>query len=343
VLELSQNKYRLTYNSTRNFKQPNETLSEQQRQLLEEPLKLLNPVYVTLTENLRQSTGLLEPQTKQMMVSSANRLTERFNESLIIQTTARQALLGRKLELIEKARKLIETFGLDTKLPSGQLKDDTFGYLAAINGTWNGPFEIYTGFGASSGSLGELISYQGRRRLAEFSGRCNRMQASLGELRPMPLQESQMLEIFQPSFCRLLHLEPVGVRKLREGQAIGYRLAERDFLSAQNNPDNQCFCINGTGDNYCSLNGAIELAPCAYFSPILLTTSSIQLDDRITNSVANWSPELVDSSIEGGQFEFGSLEPNSSQTLILKRLGVPAQVDLTLTLFMKVVRDPQFR
>lgn len=275
---------------------------------------------------------------------------EKFNETLFLNLTARQALLGRHVPFLSKVKKMIATFGLDINLPE-VLDGDIFGYLALQNNTNSGPFEIYTGYQASMPALGDLISYKGKRRGTEFQGKCNRIQTSIGELRPMPIMSDQILEIWQPQLCRILRLQPNKEKLMREGMAIAYSFAEKDFMSGLDNPDNSCYCINRTTtmsqannnnnnliDNYCSLNGALELAPCSYYSPILLTVNNIEPDQRITDSIGNWEPEMRDS-----QVELLKGPDKMSQFLILKRIGVPISGDITLTLFMKVVRDPSFK
>lgn len=334
IIELSPNKLRLIYNSTRYlYLNESESLEGQ----LDEPLRLLNPIYVSLMEAVREQTGKLEQSQRTMLVGSANRLAERTNETLIIRGTPRSALLGRKVHLMEKARKMVEAFGIDAKFPPAP-PGDIFGFVAVANATWSGPMEIYTGYQVSMPALGNIISYQGKRRLPEYQGKCSRLQASAGELRPMPLDPSQELEIFMPNFCRIVHLVPTGTRKMREGTGISYIINPDDLLSADSNPDNRCYCVNGTSDNYCSLNGVIELAPCTYYSPMVVSVGGIEPDSRVKNSIADWDPELISTDLE-------ILPPqdSSAQLTLLKRIGVPVKADITMTLFMKVTRDPNFR
>lgn len=329
---MSQNKFRITYNSTRHIH-----LDESSSANLDEPLVLLNPVFASLVTGAREMIRDQDAQTKQMMLSSVARMAERFNESLFMNSTARVALLGRRLLIVEKLIKMAETFGFEVELPT-VARTKQFGYVSVMNGTWDGPFEMYTGYQASMNSLGDIISYQGRKRLTEFQGKCNRLQASAGELRPMPVHENQTLEMFQPRFCRIIHLIPTGTRKLKEGLAISYELAADDFMSAQTNPDNRCFCSNKTLNSYCSLNGALEVGPCSYHSPVVVTASNIKPDERITGSVLNWDPDML-----RGDMDLVPKSDDRNQILVLKRLGLPVQGDITLTLFMRITRDTTFR
>lgn len=304
---------------------------------IDDNLTVLNAAYATMVEASRELASKVDQQTNQMLIASSNRLAEKFNETLILNITARQALMGRKLVFVEKARRMIETFGIDQKLPN-VLDNDIFGYVALMNETKFGPYEIYTGYQASMSSLGDLISYQGKRRFSEYRGKCNRLQASAGELRPMPIMDGQILEMSVPGFCRIIRLVPTGLKKLREGMAISYTHHTGDFKNSTYNPDNECFCVNGTVDNYCSLNGAIELAPCSYYSPVVLTTNVIEPDPRITNSIADFESELLLSDVDSV-----AKADNQAQLLILKRIGIPVKADITYTMFGKVIKDPKFR
>lgn len=304
---------------------------------IDDNLTLLNAAFATIAEASRELASKGDEESNRMLFASSNRLTEKFNETLLLNITARQALLGRKLMFVQKARKMIETFGIDQKIPNIG-NNDTFGYVAILNNTLFGPYEIYTGYHESMSSLGDIISYQGKRRYSEYRGKCNRLQASAGELRPMPILDGQILEMSTPGFCRTVRLAPTGWRKLREGVAISYTHHINDFKNSSYNPDNECFCVNGTADNYCSLNGALEIAPCSYYSPIVVTTSIIEPDPRITTSIADFEPELLISDIDSVP-----KADSQAQLLILRRIGVPVKADLTYTLFAKVIRDPKFR
>lgn len=336
---MSANKFRITYNTTRHiYLDEMRDSAAAEAPSLDEPLVLLNPIFASLVASSREFSRDQDAQSKQMMLASLARIAERFNETLFMNSSARIALVGRRLPIIDKLLKMADTFGVDIQMPSLVPAGGLFGYVSVLNGTWEGPFEIYSGYGASMNSLGDIISYQGKKRLTEFQGKCNRLQTSAGELRPMPIGDNQTLEMFQPRFCRIVRLIPTGSRKLKEGLAISYELSPDDFASAQLNPDNRCYCLNGTLNSYCSLNGALELGPCSYYSPIAIVPSNIRPDERITGGILNWDPDML-----RGDVELVPRADDRAQILVLKRLGVPLQGDVTLTLFMRIIRDPAFK
>lgn len=347
IISISPNKFRITYNSTR-FMKLNASHSTDQ---LDRPITVMNPVYASILEGVRVNSRELDAQTRSIAFGSINKLTERYNESILARNvTARQALLGRAMPYVDKLAKIAQTFGLESRLPDLSASNGKYGYVSLSNATLTGPFEIYTGYQETARSLGELISYRGKRRLNYYDGKCNRLQTSVGELRPMPLDPERRLEMFQPGFCRILHLEPTGEHKLREGKAISYVISPDDFSSAVTNPDNRCFCVNSSGptsaqpnnpldDNHCSLEGVIDLGPCSFSAPIMVSLSSVQLDSRILNSLSSdFDPEVLN-----GEVQEIDMADDKSQIVVLKRIGLPIRADFTMTLFMRVVRDPAFR
>jgi len=355
VVELSQNKYRVTYNSTR-FSSLDETFGNS-AELLDEKLSLINPLYGAISEGVRAMTAEADAQQRNLMVSTLNKIMERFNETLVVRLTPREALVGIQMPIIKKLTKMAQTFGMEGgQIPDLGTRDGLFGYVAIRNGTWSGPFEIYTGYQETAKSMGELISYKGKRRLTYYEGKCNRLQASVGELRPMPIDPRQTLELFNPSSCRIVQLKPTGVQKMREGLAIGYVIAPESLASAEQNPDNRCYCTSKSSpsasslepsgsnmslmpvDDHCSLNGVIDLAPCSFNAPFLLATSSVPLDQRIMDTIKDFEAEMLRGDVDS------LVQPDDKvQLLILKRIGVPVHADITMTLLMKVLRDPAFR
>lgn len=334
---MSPNKYRLTYNATRHIKL-NDSFADSSGAPIDQPLSLLNIVYASLIAGAKENAKDMDAQTQAVLFGTVNKLAERYNETLMMKMSAREALLGRAAPIINRLRRIADTFGVEAQVPHVNPETNMFGVVTVMNGTWQGPFEIYTGYQATASSLGDLISYQGKRRLTYFSGRCNRLQTSAGELRPIPIGSEQVLEMYQPSFCRAIHLKPVGVRKLREGLAIGYVVAPDDLLAANLNPDNRCFCVNGTSDDYCSLSGVIQLAPCVNFAPLIVALNSVPLDRKMADSIQDFDEDLLRDDVDHLTH---AISP--AQFVVLRRLGLTIEADLTVTLFVKVERDARFR
>lgn len=329
IIELSSNKYRLTYNASRTFFHNESTFGKE-----DTPITILNPIIPPIIENIKATMGDMDAQSLKTTYTTIGKMITKYNETLLISTTPREILLGRKSLFFKKIGILARTFGVE--IPNNL--NGTFGFIAVQNGTMTGPYEIYTGYRETVGSLGELVSYQGRQRSNIFKGKCSKIQYSLGELRPSPLKINQTLDFYRPEFGRLLHWRPTGTRRSREGLLISYIFDENDLKSPMNDPERNCYCLNTSVDNYCSLDGVLEVAPVSQFAPILVHFNHVELDPRITDSIANWDDSLTNSNIEAEQ-EVDKL----AQFLVLKSLGLPIQLDFTVVLFMKVTREPMFK
>lgn len=332
IIDISKNNYRITYNSTRFFFPVNETIVGAH---FDEPINAINVILPSILDAVSEKVRFMDAQQGQMLAASSLKLAERFNETLIMRTTARELLLGRKSVFLQKAAKLAQAFS-DEPMAPGMRDDGLFGLITTQNNTLIGPYETYSGYGETVESLGNIISVQGKQRSPFYNGTCSKLQVSAGELRPFPLKLNQTLEMYRAEFGRIVHLKPTGFRKIKEGPAITYVFGEQDFTAPLGDPKRDCYCVNGTMDNYCSLNGVIEMGPAVNYAPLIFSTNVYDIDDKIKSSIGNWSPDLISSHVD-------SLPDSdiTNQFLILRQLGIPIKVDLTVTIFIKVARNPK--
>lgn len=331
IVEISKNNYRIAYNNTRIFKFNQSSVGDN----FDEPMYGLNALLPSVLDGVTERVKSMDAQQAMMLSMSAIKMAEKFNETLLLRTTPRELLLGRKSVFLQKALKLAQTFSGGESTPMDSLPTDgTFGLVKNQNDTLFGPIEVYSGHGETVDSLGNIIRVQGRQRSPYYSeGACSRIQVSAGELRPFPIALNQTLELYRPEFGRVLHLRPTGVHKIREGTGLSYVFDEADFKAPFGDPRRDCYCLNATVGNYCSLNGAIELGPAASYAPIIFTIPSVEPDPAIRQSIANWSPELFDNHVNS--------VPDSDKTchfLILRALGIPIKADFTAILYMRVAR-----
>ncbi len=92
--------------------------------------------------------------------SVLNAIIDANKESVFIRKQIRDLLFGYKVEMFETIDKMLEPlkiFGIKYQ----SLPNNTFGLLYNRNNTPEGPFEIYTGIGDDSQSLGQIISWKG--------------------------------------------------------------------------------------------------------------------------------------------------------------------------------------
>jgi len=92
--------------------------------------------------------------------SVLNAIIDANKESIFIRKQIRDLLFGYKIEMLETIDKMLEPlkiFGIKYQ----NLPNNTFGLLYNRNNTPEGPFEIYTGIGDDSQSLGQIVSWKG--------------------------------------------------------------------------------------------------------------------------------------------------------------------------------------
>ncbi|KAG9510679.1 Sensory neuron membrane protein 2, partial [Fragariocoptes setiger] len=300
IIGYSANKYRVFYNFTRYFK-----LVESESADLDEPLYVINPLYASASGAAPILARTASADMQPMIFVSLNRVADKFNESLIMKTTPRDALLGRKVKMLSAMKKMAATFDIDSPLTKKMPPNDTVGYIHIMNGTYSGPYEVYTGYGASRDLLGEVVSFEGRTEFPWWKGHCRQLQGSAGELRPMPINSTKRLGILVPQSCRLLQLEPVEVIERIEGRTIVYRFAQDSFRSATSNPMNRCFCVDDDpkGHDHCSLDGVLDLSQCSDGAPILLNMGGISIDQKIIDTFDGWRDHYNTGRVEfcGGE------------------------------------------
>jgi hypothetical protein len=92
--------------------------------------------------------------------SVLNAIIDANKESVFIRKRIRDLLFGYKVEMLEtidKMLKPLKMFGIQYQ----SLPNNMFGLLYNLNNTPEGPFEIYTGIGDDSQSLGQIVSWKG--------------------------------------------------------------------------------------------------------------------------------------------------------------------------------------
>lgn len=92
--------------------------------------------------------------------SVLNAIIDANKESVFIRKRIRDLLFGYKVEMLEtidKMLKPLKMFGIQYQ----SLPNNMFGLLHNRNNTHEGPFEIYTGIGDDSQSLGQIVSWKG--------------------------------------------------------------------------------------------------------------------------------------------------------------------------------------
>lgn len=91
-----------------------------------------------------------------------NRFIESHNQSLFINTTIRNLIYGYHIDMLDSAQntiKSLEKVGLYNLIPTYAFPNNSFGILLGRNGSYDGPYEMYTGLAGTKDLFGYYKSW----------------------------------------------------------------------------------------------------------------------------------------------------------------------------------------
>lgn len=104
--------------------------------------------------------------TGPVVFGTVNTLLASHGQGLFKAMTAREVLIGQKVNLLETINTLVkplERLGITGLLPDDPgLKESSFGILFGRNNSKDGPYEAWTGYGDSSPNYLKFISWKGQ-------------------------------------------------------------------------------------------------------------------------------------------------------------------------------------
>lgn len=218
-------------------------LDEQSSNDLDEKMWFINPIILSTMSTVRSMVIDRIPfqrVSEPIVFNAVNVLLDTFKERLFVRGTPRLLLEGRKVELLESLSNLAERFGLKSLLPPGP-PENTFGLAHAQNATVDN-MEIYAGLGSTKDKYAEVRRWRGRDRMVIWSGQCNVINGTNGELYKPFLVQGKRIKIFLKDFCRTFHLDPVSdIVTVQNGlKALEYELTKTLYQGVRNNPQNKC-------------------------------------------------------------------------------------------------------
>lgn len=307
---------------------------EDQSANFDERMWLINPIVPTTVRSVRSIVIDRVPFqrfTEPIVFNAVNALLENFNERLILRTSPREILNGRKVTLLESLSGLAARFNLESLLPT-RLPENTFGLAFVQNATVD-RIEIWTGVGQSREKFADVSKWKEKTKLSAWPGKCSSISGTNGELFKPLIEQNSTIRVFLGPLCRSFHLTPVGSEPVivQSGlRAFEFELNPTLFLGARSNPSNKCFCENPKSYD-CLLDGLLAMGPCFFDSPLFFSRGNLKnVDDRIRR--------LVD---------YKSLERDpvaEKQSLYLEPMtGVVLEANVTLMALFKVTRQAYIR
>lgn len=211
---------------------------------LDERFWILNPIIPSTLKSIKSMVldRIPFPRISEPIVfNTVNVLLDNFKERLIQKKTPRELLEGRKVELLESVEALADRFGLKSLVPPGP-PENTFGVAHFQNSTVD-TIEVYTGVGKTKEKYGDVYKWKDKDKMTFWSGKCNEISGTNGELYKPNIPKGKSLKIFLSQLCRTFYLDPVqaDLVTIQDGlKALEYELTPRLYLGAQNYPKNKC-------------------------------------------------------------------------------------------------------
>lgn len=297
----------------------------------DEKFYMLNPIVPGVLKQVRSMVIDRVPFqriTEPVVFNAVNVLLDNFNERLIVKTSARRLLDGRKVELLDSITNLASRFGLKSLVPPGP-PENTFGLVFVLNRTID-KIEIWTGYKATE-KFGDMSKWRGKQKMNIWSSnKCNAIEGTNGELFKPFIPKGKPLKIFLYPLCRSFYLDPVEEVTLSNNMvALEYELSQRLYQGARSNPGNKCYCSD-TRTYDCQFDGLMSMGPCFFDSPIYFARGNLKgVDRRIRN--------LVDTDTVGKEI-------SEKQSFYLdSTTGSLLAANLTFVAVFKFVKQPYMR
>ncbi|XP_066983002.1 lysosome membrane protein 2-like isoform X2 [Macrobrachium rosenbergii] len=145
-----------------------------------------------------------------------------------------------------------------------------FGFFYPKNNTDDHPYEVKTGAKGLDDYL-RIVKWNGNKSLSYWNDNyCDMINGTDGTQFPPQVSKDQALYIYTSELCRSLYLtyeKEIDVHGVTTYRFIPPKDALEDPMV---NPDNQCFCYPNI--SYCLHASMLNMAPCAFDAPIVLST-----------------------------------------------------------------------
>jgi hypothetical protein len=309
-------------------------LDEENSANMDEKMWLINPVLLSAVRMVQSTvidrmpfSRLAEP----LIFNVLNMAFDDFKERLILYTTPRKMLMGRRISIFDQISSLGIRFGMRTLLPG-----NIFGLVLGQNKTTYSA-EIWTGVGKTKERFADVAKYKGRDRMDVWrSGRCNKIVGTNGELyKPFP-KKGKRIKVFIGGLCRSITLDPTSNDTVTTGSGIKayeYEISKRMYLGARSNPANECFCEDHRTYD-CQYDGLLSMGPCYSGAPLYFAQGNFKDVDPKIRDLVNWR-SMLNSNKTSDKLSL----PDKQYVRMDPITGVVLEYEMTMMALFKVVRQ----
>uniref|UniRef100_A0A672GN56 Platelet glycoprotein 4 n=1 Tax=Salarias fasciatus TaxID=181472 RepID=A0A672GN56_SALFA len=191
------------------------------------------------------------------------------------------------------------------------LLKSTLGLFAPYNGTFDGPYNVFTGKDDIS-KVGIIDRWKGEQtfHVAVFFSDASAFAPGLDKKKP--------LYFFSSDICRSVSASYERSYSLKDIEVYRYGLLPSTLASPIDNPDNRCFCRNFKTTKNCTMAGVLDLSSCQEGRPIYMSLPHfLHGSPSLLTDVLGLSPN------EEHHSTYLDVEPNTGFTLkFAKRIQV---------------------
>ncbi|CAN9508191.1 unnamed protein product [Ophioblennius macclurei] len=198
------------------------------------------------------------------------------------------------------------------------LLKSTLGLFAPYNGTYDGPYNVFTGKDDIA-KVGIIDRWKGEEKLSFWNDTyCDMINGTDASSFAPFVDKKTPLYFFSSDICRSVSASYERSYNLRGIEVYRYGLLPSTLASPIHNPDNRCFCRNFKSTKNCTLAGVLDLSSCQEGRPIYMSLPHFLHGSKsLLKDVYGLSPNEEEHST------YLDVEPNTGFTLkFAKRIQV---------------------
>ncbi|XP_032088063.1 platelet glycoprotein 4-like [Thamnophis elegans] len=148
--------------------------------------------------------------------------------------------------------------------------DTVVGLFYPYNGTFDGPYRIYSGKDDIN-KKGIIVTFNNSRTLQYWKGYCGMLNGTDGTSFHPFVKKSEELYFFSSDVCRSLYGRFDREVTVKDILLYRFGIPSSAFASSQTVPDNLCFCLDREIQRNCTLSGLLDVSGCKKGKPVYLS------------------------------------------------------------------------
>ncbi|XP_070610766.1 platelet glycoprotein 4 isoform X2 [Erythrolamprus reginae] len=197
----------------------------------------------------------------------------------------------------------------------------TVNLAVVYNGTFDGPYRIYTGEDDIS-KVGTIQSYKNKSTVDYWESYCAMVNGTDASSFHPFVKRNEELKFFSSDICRSFSLQFDSEKTVKDIPLYHFVIPPLAFASTIANPDNTCFCTDMELSQNCTLNGVLDISSCNEGKPVYITLPHfLSVSEELFQFVKGLKPDVEEHKT------YLDIEPTTGFTLhFAKRLQMNMMV-----------------